>query len=379
MDLPRRARAASPSQATGEYAPIPPVFGPASPSPARLKSCAAPSAHRAAAVAEREHRRLAPSSSSSITTSAAERRRRAQPLVELLGGAADEHALPGREPVRLDDARRARDRERRRRRRRPRPPSPPSRTTSSPRSAPPPRPARRRRRRRGAARPRRPRRAAPPARSRRGRSRACPRARAAPRRRPARTGWHAPSAAIPGLPGAACSSESDGLREIPQASACSRAPEPTTSTFTGASIIGAIVFSTGTGAYGRHVGRYSAALAAALAQAARVAPATPRSTSAAGPARSSPSSPAPGPAASRGVDPSEPFVELVPRARCRAPTSVGRERRVAPVRGRRLRRGARAARRELPRRPRTPACAEMRARPRPSHASPRACGTTPAG
>src|SRR6185312_7783770 len=43
---------------------------------------------------------------------------------------------------------------------------------------------------------------------------------------------HAPKAAIPGLPGAAWSSVSDGLRAMLQASACSRAPEPTRSTRT---------------------------------------------------------------------------------------------------------------------------------------------------
>ena len=47
-----------------------------------------------------------------------------------------------------------------------------------------------------------------------------------------RTGWQSPKAAIPGLPGAACSSVSEGLVEMRQASACSRAPAPTRSTFT---------------------------------------------------------------------------------------------------------------------------------------------------
>jgi SAM-dependent methyltransferase len=93
---------------------------------------------------------------------------------------------------------------------------------------------------------------------------------------------------MPGLPGAACSSVSDRLRENAHASACSRAPDPTRSTLTrasirgrlrihgrtalaGAAIIGGILFSTGTGAYGRHVGRYSPSLAAAFATTAAVA------------------------------------------------------------------------------------------------------------
>ncbi len=59
---------ASPSQPTGENAPIPPVFGPVSPSPIRLKSCAAPSAtaRRPSQSAKTDASR--PSSSSSTTT-----------------------------------------------------------------------------------------------------------------------------------------------------------------------------------------------------------------------------------------------------------------------------------------------------------------------
>src|SRR5206468_7152966 len=51
----------------------------------------------------------------------------------------------------------------------------------------------------------------------------------------ARTGWQWASAAIPGLPGAACSSARSPLRERDQASACSRPPDPTTSARTGRS------------------------------------------------------------------------------------------------------------------------------------------------
>ena len=53
----------------------------------------------------------------------------------------------------------------------------------------------------------------------------------------ARTGWQRPRLAMPGLPGAACSSVSAGLCASRHASACSRAPEPTTSTFTRASLL----------------------------------------------------------------------------------------------------------------------------------------------
>ena len=46
------------------------------------------------------------------------------------------------------------------------------------------------------------------------------------------TGWHSPSAAMPGFPGAACSASKPGLWLSFHASACSRPPEPTRSTFT---------------------------------------------------------------------------------------------------------------------------------------------------
>ena len=59
----------SPSQGTGEYEPMPPVFGPVSPSPTRLKSCAGASgmASRPSVIANSET--SWPSSSSSITGS----------------------------------------------------------------------------------------------------------------------------------------------------------------------------------------------------------------------------------------------------------------------------------------------------------------------
>ena len=93
---------------------MPPVFGPVSPSPARLKSCAAPSGTARAAVAEREQRDLRPLEQLLDHDRAAERRApRAAPSSSSSCGAADEDALACREPVGLDDARRARDRERR--------------------------------------------------------------------------------------------------------------------------------------------------------------------------------------------------------------------------------------------------------------------------
>src|SRR5205823_5329975 len=52
----------------------------------------------------------------------------------------------------------------------------------------------------------------------------------------ARTGWQEPSEAIPGFPGAACSSLSVRLSLSFHASACSRPPDPTSSTFTAASV-----------------------------------------------------------------------------------------------------------------------------------------------
>ena len=54
-----------------------------------------------------------------------------------------------------------------------------------------------------------------------------------------------PSAAIPGFPGAACSSPSASLWAIFQASACSRPPDPTTRTFTRASLSGGRWFEAG--------------------------------------------------------------------------------------------------------------------------------------
>ena len=96
---------------------MPPVFGPVSPSPIRLKSCAgaerhAPAVRRRARRARPPRPRAAPRSRTSPPSAATATQRR----VELARRAADEDALAGGEPVRLDDARRARDRQRLRRR-----------------------------------------------------------------------------------------------------------------------------------------------------------------------------------------------------------------------------------------------------------------------
>ena len=48
----------------------------------------------------------------------------------------------------------------------------------------------------------------------------------------AATGWHVAREAIPGFPGAACSSVSSGDDASRQASACSRPPDPTRRTRT---------------------------------------------------------------------------------------------------------------------------------------------------
>ena len=53
---------------TGEYEPIPPVFGPVSPSPTRLKSCAGASGSTVSPSTSAKMDTSSPSSSSSITT-----------------------------------------------------------------------------------------------------------------------------------------------------------------------------------------------------------------------------------------------------------------------------------------------------------------------
>ena len=86
---------------------MPPVFGPSSPSPSRLKSCAAPRLRTRAPSQSAKSETSGPSSSSSITRSPpnwrerAERRRRPR-----LRSWQTKTPLPGREPVGLDHARR---------------------------------------------------------------------------------------------------------------------------------------------------------------------------------------------------------------------------------------------------------------------------------
>ena len=50
---------------------------------------------------------------------------------------------------------------------------------------------------------------------------------------PPSTAWQSASAAMPGFPGAATTSSTDGSSARERTMACSRAPDPTTSTFTG--------------------------------------------------------------------------------------------------------------------------------------------------
>ena len=170
------------------------------------------------------------------------------------GVVVDRDALAGGEPVLLQHdavARRRRARPRRRAPPLPRPPRTPGRapsarrpprrrrgrTPSTSRSAPRPASARRRGCRRPAARRRRRRRAAPPARSRR-----APRRSPAPPRRPPRGSSGSTSgrqrtrdsAPIAALPGATTTSFMPGSPASFQASACSRAPEPTMSVRVGA-------------------------------------------------------------------------------------------------------------------------------------------------
>ena len=212
---------------------MPPVFGPSSPSYGALEVPRRRERERVAAVADREQRQLL--ALEQLLDD--ERRRRSEPTARSAAsssacGPADEDALARREPVRLDDARRPRDRERRGGRDTGSLHAPPSRTPSSPRSARPRRSARR------PAMPRGRSASATPATSGASgptttRSMSSERASASgPRRRPRAPGGTRRARRCPGLPGAACSSDSAGLCASFQASACSRPPDPTTRTFT---------------------------------------------------------------------------------------------------------------------------------------------------
>ena len=184
------------------------------------------------AVAEREHRDLGAFEQLLDHQRLAERGRGRQRCVELLLRAADEDAFPGREPVGLDHARRPRDRQRLRRRNAGRAHDVLGEALRAF--------DRRRRAARAEGRHAVPAQRVGDARDerrlradrRRGRRRARARARAAPRRPRRAPGGSRAWRAIPGLPGAQCSSVRRGLRASFHASACSRPPDPTRSTFT---------------------------------------------------------------------------------------------------------------------------------------------------
>ena len=91
------------AQGSGEYAPMPPVLGPVSPSPTRLKSCAGGSAHDRLAVAEREQRHLG-AVEVLLDDDPPAGRGMGQCRGTVLG---DDDALAGGQAVGLDDVRRA--------------------------------------------------------------------------------------------------------------------------------------------------------------------------------------------------------------------------------------------------------------------------------
>src|SRR3990172_7442031 len=147
---------------------------------------------------------------------------------------------------------------------------------------------------------------------------------------------------MPGLPGAACSSVSDGDWVSFQASACSRPPDPTRRTFTRPSLFrggrarrgaaarcldapsgaregcamaeGAQTFRVSDTAYDSYMGRYSDPLARELLRAAGVEPGQRALDVGCGPgALTAALVSALGPGSVAAVDPSEPFVEACRR------------------------------------------------------------------
>ena len=81
---------------------MPPVFGPVSPSPTRLKSCAGASGTTVVPSVSANSDTSGPSRNSSMTT-----RPQAAACAQCLGAVVSHHdALAGREPVVLDDVRR---------------------------------------------------------------------------------------------------------------------------------------------------------------------------------------------------------------------------------------------------------------------------------
>ena len=219
---------------------MPPVFGPSSPSPQSLGVAGGGQRDRFPPSVSAKTETSSPSSSSSTTTAPPNAWARRQRVVGLGLRAADEHALAGREAVRLDHAGRERRVELGR--------------GGNPRGAEnvlgerlrplDPRGLRARAEARtsrsGAGHRRRPRRAAPRGRSRPARSRArCTEERSVSASS-GRTGWHVAIPAIPGFPGAACSWPISSDCASFQTSACSRPPDPTTSTFMRSSLIASL-------------------------------------------------------------------------------------------------------------------------------------------
>ena len=230
---------------TGENAPMPPVLGPVSPSPMRLKSRAGASGSARSPVAQREHRQLVALEElldqHGVVAEAPLLEHRHERRVRLRLVLGDHDALAGREPVGLDhrgvggDRRhalldRAHDPVPAGRHARP-PPSSPSRTPSSPRAAP------------ARAWARTPGRPEPPAR-RRGRPPAAPpgptttrsmpdsaAAVASATGSPGSASSSSVSARMPALPGTQTSSGRCGERASARTTACSRPPAPTTRTF----------------------------------------------------------------------------------------------------------------------------------------------------
>ena len=112
----RRSTSSAPRPGTGANEPIPPVFGPRSPSKARLKSWATGSATRRDAVAQREDRDLGPFEQLLDDERPGEAVELREPGRDVGLRRADDDTLSGRKAVRLQHARRDRLGEPRRRR-----------------------------------------------------------------------------------------------------------------------------------------------------------------------------------------------------------------------------------------------------------------------
>ena len=247
-----RRRVSFGTNGTGEYAPMPPVFGPLSPSNTRLWSCAVANGCASRPVAQHEDRQLGAGHAffdHARATGVAERlarQIRAHSVTRVGDRLGDDHTLPRGEAVGLHDVearQRLEERERRLLLDR-------LRTCRGGRSAPPRSRARpsssafdpsscaaaavrpeREVARRHRARRRHPRRAGSSGPIDDEIGVAARRRAQQPRPgRSRRTGTHSPSSAIPRFPGAQNTSSTWGDRASPHASACSRAPAPRTST-----------------------------------------------------------------------------------------------------------------------------------------------------